>query len=454
MRDLLAPPLVVALLAFAACGDSRPSSNPPPSDTDTIRGNERLGWDQAAATQAELQTFRYAIYVDGTRSVLTDATCGTAAAAAGFQCSARLPSMTPGQHTLELAAFTVTSGVVAESPRSAPIHVNVSPAISVPSSSRSAPDEPPPATGAGSRVVRVAASFAGFNDIGDVAVAPDGRIFVAERRGAVRMITGGVIDPRPVLLVGERLVSLALDAEFDRTGFVYALQGDAFDRETGVLRLVRYREAGGLLGERAVIVENLPGAGDPPSGSVRIGPDGKLYVTSFFTPPDRAGEREGRLLRLEKDGTTPADQPPGDPVYAAGFASILGFDWQPGAASIWIGDGSPAFDRLSVFAADPRRGRQRTDGAEHRMTPGTRMAALRFYAGDAIPALRDTLLVAAESGLLSVRFDGKDPRRVSAIDTLLEAPMRAITAGPGGIYVATDSTVFRLERTRTAERRR
>ena len=452
MRDLLAGPIVVALLASAACGDSRPSSSPPPSDIVTIRGNERLGWDQTAATQAELQTFRYAIYVDGTRSVLSDATCATVVTAAGFQCSARLPPMTPGQHSLELAAFTTTSGVIAESPRSPPIRVNVSPSISVPSSSRSAPDEPPPATGAVSRLVRVAASFGGFNDIADVAVAPDGRVFVAERRGAVRLITSGATDPRPVLLAGERLVSLALDPDFDRNGFVYALQTDA--SAVGLLRLVRYRDAGGSFGERAVIVENLPGAAEPASGSVRVGPDGKLYVTSLFTPSDRAGESEGRLLRLEKDGTTPADQPPGDPVYAAGFASILGFDWLPDAASIWIGDGSAAFDRLSMLTTDPRRVRQRTDGAEHRMAPGTRMAALRFYRGDAIPALRDTLLIAAESGLMSVRFDGQDSRRVSSIDTLLDVPMRAITASTKAVYAASDSTVFVLERARTAERRR
>jgi glucose/arabinose dehydrogenase len=455
MRDLPALPVVIAFLAAAACGDSRPSSNPPPSDVPTIRGTERLGWDQAAATQAELQTFSYAIYVDGTRAVLPDASCSTAVTAAGFQCSARLPSMTPGQHTLELAAFVMTGGAVTESPRSAPFRVNVSPSIIFfPSASRSAPGDTPAAAGTASTLVRVAASFDGFNDIGDVAAAPDGRIFVAERRGAVRVIAGGVTDPRPVLLAGERIVSLALDPAFDRTGVVYALQADPLEQGTGALRLVRYREAGGSFGERAIIAENLPGAGEPPSGSVRVGPDGKLYVTSLFTPSDREGASEGRVLRLEKDGTTPADQPPGDPVYAAGFAAIRGFDWQPDAASIWIGDGSLEFDRLSMRAADPRRARQRAEGTEHPMTPGTGMAALRFYAGDAIPALRDSLLVAAETGLLRVRFDSREGRRVSSIDTLLDVPMRAISVGPAAVYAASDSTVFRLERARIAERRR
>ena len=450
MRDLLAGPIVFAIVAATACGDSRPPNptNPPPDGVVTIRGNERLGWDQLASGQAELATFSYAIYVDGTRSVLGDVTCSTTAAAVGFPCSARLPSLTPGQHTLEVAAFIVSAGVTMESSRSTPLRVNVSASITAPPITGTS-EEAAPSLNARSRDVSVAASFDGFSDIGDVAVAPDGRVFVAERRGVVRVISGGVTDPRPVLLAGERLVSMALDPEFARTGLVYVLQADSFDQNAGTLRLVRYREAGGSFGERAVIIDNLSAAGEPPSGSVRVGPDAKLYVTSVFTTADRAVEGDGRLLRMEKDGTTPADQPPGDPVYARGFASIRGFDWQPGAASIWVADGPPGFDRLSAVTTDPRRARQRTSDAEHRLT-GTRALAVRFYDGDAIPALRGTLLVAADTGLLSVRFDRRDPRRIASVETLIDAPMRAVATATDGVYVATDSSVFLLEKNGTS----
>ena len=444
------------MVAAAACGDSRPSGtpSPPPSVGEPIRGTERLGWDQQAASQSELRTFTYAVYVDGTRSVLLDVTCGGTVTFNGFPCSARLPSMTPGQHTLELATFIIVDGVVTESPKSPPLRVNVTPAITGPSSEiapsagRRAPDEPGLPTAVTRHQVRVAATFDGFEDIGDVAVSRDGKIFVAERRGVVRLIAGGVTDPRPVLLAGERLVSIALDPEFERTGFVYALQADPPELNTSALRLVRYREAGGSFGERAVIVESLPGNGEPPSGSVRVGPDGKLYVTTFVPRADGDDALGGRLLRLEADGTTPADQPPGDPVFAAGFASIRGFDWQPRAASMWIADGSSTFDRLAVVAADPRRARLRTTGGEQPLTPGTRIAALRFYEGDAIPSLRNTLLVAAQTGLLSMRFDRRSPSRVTSVDTLIETPMRAIVPAASGVYVASESSVLLLQRLR------
>ncbi len=116
----------VALLA-AACSKSSPPPPEvtPPAGSETINGTERLGWTQRAADAVELASVRYAIYVDGVRSELAGASCAAAAAAAdGFACSARLPALTAGAHTLELASF-VTDGSLLESARSAALRVTV-----------------------------------------------------------------------------------------------------------------------------------------------------------------------------------------------------------------------------------------------------------------------------------------------------------------------------------------
>lgn len=117
---------VLMLLVCAACGSSAPEPPivTPPSGTETINGSERIGWDQRAGDAVELATIRYAIYVDGTRSELTGASCGATASASGYPCTARLPTMTAGGHTLELASF-VQDGAVLESGRSAPLRVTV-----------------------------------------------------------------------------------------------------------------------------------------------------------------------------------------------------------------------------------------------------------------------------------------------------------------------------------------
>ena len=111
---------VVASFLFAACGGSSPT---PGGGTETITGAERFGWDQPAADAGELASFRYALYVDDVRSEAADATCATAQSAAGFACTARMPTMTPGVHNLQVASFVIDGGAVRESPRSAAVRV-------------------------------------------------------------------------------------------------------------------------------------------------------------------------------------------------------------------------------------------------------------------------------------------------------------------------------------------
>ena len=120
--DLRTLPLTLACLAIVACNNSS-QPTPPPAE-ERITGSERIGWDQQPGDSADFAALRYAIYVDGTRSELADASCGPTQSTAGFACSSRLPAMSPGAHTLELASFVV-DGEVLESPRSSPLRVIV-----------------------------------------------------------------------------------------------------------------------------------------------------------------------------------------------------------------------------------------------------------------------------------------------------------------------------------------
>src|SRR5712692_7153220 len=75
-----------------------PTPTPPPTPTpgERVTGSERFGWDQQAIDAVELASFRYAIYVDGTRSELTGASCAPTPTSAGFACAAPLPAMSQG----------------------------------------------------------------------------------------------------------------------------------------------------------------------------------------------------------------------------------------------------------------------------------------------------------------------------------------------------------------------
>jgi len=90
-----------------------------------VAGTERFAWTQTAADKREWSTFRYAAYVDGIRVELMDVSCKppSSPTSTDFECSAQLPAMSAGSHSLELAAFTVEGSAVRESPRSAPLRV-------------------------------------------------------------------------------------------------------------------------------------------------------------------------------------------------------------------------------------------------------------------------------------------------------------------------------------------
>jgi hypothetical protein len=125
--------IVLWCLALAACNQKKAPAPPvvgTASAPATLRGGERIGWDQPAATSAELATIHYVVYLDNVRTPLTDVSCATSPTTIGpstFACTARLPTLTPGAHTLELASIA-DDGTARESVRSGTLHVTMVPA--------------------------------------------------------------------------------------------------------------------------------------------------------------------------------------------------------------------------------------------------------------------------------------------------------------------------------------
>jgi hypothetical protein len=109
-------------LLVSACGGS--TDAPPGSGSgETITGAERFGWEQPASDAGELASFRYAFYVDNSRTEATDVSCGSTATSDRFACTCGLPVMASGSHTLQVAAFVIDASTTRESPRSAAVRV-------------------------------------------------------------------------------------------------------------------------------------------------------------------------------------------------------------------------------------------------------------------------------------------------------------------------------------------
>ena len=443
--------LLLALTLLAACGRTPPPTPSPPSTDpgESITGRERVGWDQPAADAAELATFRYAIYVDGTRAEVADVTCATTPGAGGFACSGRLPALTNGTHTLELAAFYDAGGIV-ESAKSPPLRVTVTAVIAPPEMSPLRAGE---AVTTVDRVTLTAERVAGnLRDVVDVALLQDGGVLIGERAGAVRVVRGTEVTEALGVAAGRGeggIAALAIDPDLARTGHVFVMH-----TPPGAFRLVRYRLAGDVLVDRAVLLRDVPASSDA-AAVLRFGPDGKLYAAF-----DDAGRREiaarasewpGKILRLNSDGGTPDDQPAASPVYWSGLRRPRGLGWRPHDGTLWFADDrGDGMERVTALAAGSSRPRRAAERAAYPLPRPLGARALDFHRGGGAPALRGDLFVAANDAgyLLRVRFDPMDPGRVFTSERLLEGRIGAVrsvaAAGDGSIYVASDAALWRL----------
>lgn len=152
--------------------------------------------------------------------------------------------------------------------------------------------------------------------------APDGRIFVAEKTGTVRIVKDGVVLPQPFATVDTLsdvefgLVGLVLDPEFTSNGYVYVNYTTTATPPRNVIE--RFTAVGDVAatGSRQTIfqLDTLdPNARNHVGGAMHFGVDGMLYVATGDNnrPWDSPGlgSIHGKMLRIERTGDIPADNP-------------------------------------------------------------------------------------------------------------------------------------------------
>src|SRR5207302_1460304 len=91
--------------------------------------------------------------------------------------------------------------------------------------------------------------------------------------------------------------------------------------------LARFREAANTFGDRIIVLDDIAARSDP-AAALRFGPDGALYAAFDDGGDPRSADdlssAHGKVLRLNPDGSTPADQEGATPLYASGLQSPRG----------------------------------------------------------------------------------------------------------------------------------
>ena len=211
---------------------------------------------------------------------------------------------------------------------------------------------------------------------------PDGRLLVTEKKGALKLLDVdskrvGDISGVPKVAYGGQggFGDVILHPQFAANSIVYVSYSEPGDGDTSGAavaraRLALDRDGGGSLEDLAVIWRQVPkvASGGHWGHRLAFGPDGKLWITSSerqqFTPAQDMKSNLGKVVRLNDDGSVPAD----NPFYAQG--GVTAQIWSLGHRNL-LGIAFAPDGRLYTHEMGPRRRRRAQHHRERAPTTAT-----------------------------------------------------------------------------------
>jgi len=215
-----------------------------------------------------------------------------------------------------------------------------------------------------------------------MAIAPDGRIFVCQQGGSLRVIKNGALLSTPFISLtvdsnGERgLLGVAFDPDFLSNHFIYLY----YTATTPAIhnRISRFTANGDVVTSASEFVlldlPNLSAATNHNGGAIHFGGDGKLYADVGENANGANSQSMstilGKTLRINKDGTIPTDNPfygsaTGDNrlIWALGLRNPFTFAIHPNTGRIFINDvGESTWEEINEGTAGANYGWNLAEG--------------------------------------------------------------------------------------------
>ncbi|MBI4426356.1 MAG: PQQ-dependent sugar dehydrogenase [Candidatus Kerfeldbacteria bacterium] len=218
-----------------------------------------------------------------------------------------------------------------------------------------------------------------------MAFAPDGRLFVAEQAGKLRVIKNGKLLTQSFLIVttdpsGERgLVGVAVHPRFSSNRYVYiyyTVPGSPPHNRVSRFTADSNNPDVARFGSEKVILElnNLTGATNHNGGAMQFGRDGKLYIgvgdNANGSNSQTLRNLLGKVLRLNDDGRIPRDNPfyrrttgKNRAIYAFGLRNPFTLGIDPKTGKIYINDvGQNTWEEINRGRAGANYGWPRCEG--------------------------------------------------------------------------------------------
>ncbi|HEX2270145.1 MAG TPA: Calx-beta domain-containing protein [Pyrinomonadaceae bacterium] len=233
-------------------------------------------------------------------------------------------------------------------------------------------------------------AIGGLSNPTAIAVHPDGRVFVCQQTGELRVIKNGVLLPTPfttltVNSAGERgLLGVTFDPDYATNRFVYvyytATTPTIHNRVSRFTADASNEDVAVAGSEVAILDLETLSATNHNGGAIHFGPDGKLYIAvgenAVTSNSQSLANRLGKILRINADGTIPPDNPTSFPnitgsptganraIWAVGLRNPFTFSFQPGTGRMHINDvGQGTWEEVNVGTAGANFGWPSCEGS-------------------------------------------------------------------------------------------
>ncbi|MCX7053430.1 MAG: PQQ-dependent sugar dehydrogenase [Proteobacteria bacterium] len=329
-----------------------------------------------------------------------------------------------------------------------------------------------------------------------IAFLPDGRALVTERPGRLRVLdrngkAGEPLTGVPAVdAVGQGgLLDVALDPDFARNQRIYLSYAEPRGGGTNGTSVVRAKLGASGLGDVTVIFRQQPAMASRHHFGSRLvfGRDGNLFVTLG----DRNSGRDkvqlldnhiGKVVRIDRDGKAPADNPylkqagALPEIWSVGHRNVQGAALDPATGDLWTDEHGPkGGDELNrtlggrnygwplvtygmEYSGKPISDRTAAPGLEspvHYWVPSIATSGLAFYTGAAIPEWYGNVFVGGLKVGELARLELRDGKVVSEERLFVEAlgkRIRTVVNGPdGALYLLTDEEDGQLIRVTAAK---
>jgi aldose sugar dehydrogenase len=313
-----------------------------------------------------------------------------------------------------------------------------------------------------------------------MAFLPDGRLLVTEREGRLRILSAGGKLSAPVAGIPKvhargqgGLLDVALDPEFRTNATIYFSYAEPWGGNAATA-LARAKLAEGALEDVKIVFQQKPNVSGNGhfGGRIVFSRQGHLFLTlgdrQKLHPAQDLQSHLGKVIRLNRDGSVPADNPfvgRGDAkpeIWSYGHRNVQGAAIEPATGALWTLEFGPAggdelnrpepgknygwplvswgshYDGTDI--PDPPTRPDFADAVRY-WNPAISPSGMIFYTGDMFPAWKGNILIAGlgSVALIRLKLDNGKVTEEERID--MGARIRDVEQAPdGSVYLVTDDS--------------